>query len=577
MSKMEVQEAADRPMLVRGTGATGSPDIHLEDVTVSNGGKDLIADSQVVLAQGRKYGMVGRNGTGKTTFLRALAKRELKGLPDHVQVLHVSQEARGDDCPVLEAVLECDVERTELLTREKELLKLAEEEEQQAQQALSTIGSTAGTEGHAKVPTGKSAAEALVEVHKRLMEIDAEGAPARAAKVLAGLQFDTEMQARPTKSFSGGWRMRIALAQALFCEPDLLLLDEPTNHLDLHAVLWLEEYLINWPNTVVIVSHAREFLNAVCTDIIHLHQSTLTQYKGNFASFLKEREDRLVNAEKAAEAQDRRRAQMQDFIDKFRFNAKRAGLVQSRIKALEKMAVVDTEIPEAEINFKFPLTDAGEIGNVVNFSDVSFNYKNGPTLFKNVSFGIDSKSRIALVGANGAGKSTLINLMVGDLEPTRGLATRDLRIRWGFFTQHHVDTLELHLTPAGALQKAFPKADPLQIRSHLGSFGVSGDMALQPIYTLSGGQKSRVALAKITWTKPHALLLDEPSNHLDIDSVDALADSLNNFPGAVVMVSHDQYLIEACMEELWIVQDQDVKPFPGDFNEYKKVLRNTMK
>ena len=370
LAQAEKVEEADRPTLVRaGAGAGGARDVQLDRVSVSNGGANLIEDATITLAAGRRYGMVGRNGTGKTTFLRALAGRAVEGLPAALTILHVAQEARGDAMSALEAVLSCDVERTELLEREAELLAAAEAEEEAMANQLPTAAasSTAATVGSgdtgandgARPATSVSAVEALAAVHARMEAIDAPDAPARAARVLSGLQFTDEMMAQPTSTFSGGWRMRVALAQALFCQPDLLLLDEPTNHLDLHAVLWLEDYLLRWPGTVVVVSHAREFLNVVCTDIVHLHNTKLTQYKGNFSEFMATRAERNQNQAKAAEAQKRRIAEMSKFVETFRFNAKRASLVQSRVKAMNKMTVVDVEAADEEVEFRFPDADAG--------------------------------------------------------------------------------------------------------------------------------------------------------------------------------------------------------------------------
>lgn len=407
----------------------------------------------------------------------------------------------------------------------------------------------------------------------RLTEIDAFNAEAKAASILAGLSFTPEMQKYKTKQLSGGWRMRAALAQALFVEPDLLLLDEPTNHLDLHAVLWLEERLKKWPKTLLIVSHARHFLNEVCTDIVHLRSCKLKAYSGDFDTFEQTMRERLLNEQKQAEAQVKQRKHVQAFIDKFRYNAKRASLVQSRIKALERMAEIPTFEKDPEYVFKFPTPSSVLQSSILSFMDVDFAYKDGPNLFKNLNFGIHADSRFAIVGSNGIGKSTLLNLIAGTLEPSKGYIQRNPKAKFAIFSQHHVDGLDLALSPLQYLVKEYPDIKEQELRSHLGSFGISGPLALQTMFTLSGGQKNRVALAKVTWCKPSVLLLDEPSNHLDMDAVDALIEGLTMFKGAVLMVSHDQYLIESTVDELWVCENGEVHVFHGTFEDYKKALR----
>ncbi|GMQ05913.1 hypothetical protein CsSME_00050727 [Camellia sinensis var. sinensis] len=354
----------------------------------------------------------------------------------------------------------------------------------------------------------------------------------------------------------------------------MLLLDEPTNHLDLHAVLWLESYLVKWPKTFIVVSHAREFLNTVVTDILHLHGQKLIAYKGDYDTFERTREEQLKNQQKAFEANERVRDHMQSFIDKFRYNAKRASLVQSRIKALERMGRVDEVINDPDYKFEFPTPDDRPGLPIISFSDASFGYPGGPLLFRNLNFGIDLDSRVAMVGPNGIGKSTILKLIAGELQPSSGTVYRSAKVRIAVFSQHHVDGLDLSSNPLLYMMRCFPGVPEQKLRAHLGSFGITGNLALQPMYTLSGGQKSRVAFAKITFKKPHILLLDEPSNHLDLDAVEALIQGLVLFQGGVLMVSHDEHLISGSVDQLWAVSEGKVTPFAGTFQDYKKILQS---
>jgi len=601
--------AGDAPTVVRNAGGGGQRDLKLEGIALSNGGANLIEDAALLLAAGRTYGLVGRNGAGKTTLLRALASRSLAGIPPTMQILHVEQEIVADATPVLQAVLATDTERTALLAEEADLMGRLEGG------CGDGGGGGGGGDGSSAAISGRLAAVAA-----RLAGIDAAGAEARAASILAGLGFEARSLSRPTKEFSGGWRMRVALARALFISPDVLLLDEPTNHLDLHAVLWLEDFLLAYPKTVLIVSHARDFLNAVTDGIIHLAHKRLTAYKGNFDAFVEAAAERAQCEAAAAAGVERQKAHMQAFVDRFRFNANRAALVQSRLKAIARLGEggADGGPPlgeaddDSDLVFAFPPPPDPVAGPMVQLNDASFSYPArsadgeagkagdapapGPPLLTGLNFGVDSRTRVALVGANGSGKSTLLKLMTGGLEPSGGTVTRNPKARVATFSQHAVDGLDLALSPLDALCRKFAASNVKEqdMRAHLGRFGVSGPLALQRMYTMSGGQKVRVALAAATFTKPHVLFLDEPTNHLSAEAVEALVDGLVAYEGGLVLISHDGHLIDSVVAggrgggggedgsggappgRLWCVEGGRVTPFDGGFAAYRRKVKAAM-
>ncbi|SCV67351.1 BQ2448_5997 [Microbotryum intermedium] len=562
-----------------------SKDIHLENIDVSFGSLRILSNATLTLPHGKRAGLIGRNGIGKSTLLRAMALREV-AIPQHITILYVQQEVIGDDTLAIDSVLQADVHRTRLMTEEAQLnatLQSMEEAADKAEALAKENGAPSSQdEASSSAETKKKDRKRdevmarLGEVQNLLVEIDADSGPSRAAELLAGLGFSASDQKLPTRAFSGGWRMRLSLARALFCKPDLLLLDEPSNNLDLNALAWLEDYLQTWPSTLFVVSHDRAFLDAVATDIIHQHNERLDYYKGNFTQFYATKSERAKQQRREYDAQQQYKQHLQAFIDRWRYNANRAAQAQMKIKILEKLP--DLEPPEEDdvVTFKFPETDKIS-PPLLQLSEVSFGYTKDKPLLKNVNIDVGLDSRMGLIGANGAGKSTMLKLLIGELQPSSGQQTRNGRLRIAYFAQHHIDSLDLTVNSVQFLAKMFPGKSEQEYRQHLGAFGITGMTSLQLIGTLSGGQKSRVSFATLSLQRPHILLLDEPTNHLDIEGLDALMNALKAWNGGVIVISHDSTFLHTVCDQLWVCADQKVEKFYGDVTEYKNIIVNNAK
>jgi ATP-binding cassette subfamily F protein 3 len=474
--------------------------------------------------------------------LFALLRGELHGdagdvsIPSNWVIAHVAQEMPETEMSALDYVLEGDEE----LMRLKAELKIAEEQNDGV---------------------------AIAHCHSELARIDAYSAPARAGQLLNGLGFAQSLQGNPVNSFSGGWRMRLNLARALMCRSDLLLLDEPTNHLDLDTVLWLEQYLKSHPATQLIISHDRDFLDTLCTHIIEVAQQTLTSYKGNYTQFERIRGERLAQQQALYAQQQRHIAHLQSYIDRFRAKATKARQAQSRIKALDRLELVATAHLDSPFTFEF--AELHDLPNPLMQTDgIQLGYGD-KTLLDKVAFSIQSHDRIGLLGMNGAGKSTLIKALAQELTPLSGNITTAQNLRIGYFSQQHLDTLREDESPLWHMQRLAPNENVQVLRNFLGGFHFQGDRVIERITNFSGGEKARLALALLIWQKPHLLLLDEPTNHLDLDMRHALTVALQQFNGALIVVSHDRSLLANCVDDFWLVANGTVKPFDGDLEDYR--------
>ncbi|TNJ28315.1 ABC transporter, ATP-binding protein [Giardia muris] len=566
--------------------------IVLDNITIAYGGNVLLQDCDFRFHFGRRYSLIGRNGTGKSTLLRAIASGEVACIPDreHYRLLYVSQEITPTDDRVIDVVLSADSDYTRLARMEKVLLELGELlEEVDPSEGTLTIDQLSQalhqsvTELFPEILTDLSSpviGKLLQDVYIEMEERQISDAKARASKILSGLQFTPAMQIRRTKEFSGGWLMRVSLARALFMEPHILFLDEPDNHLDTHAMLWLEDWLRSFPTDrlLVVVSHDTDFLNHFSTDIVLLCNQKLKLYSGDYDTFVSVRTNELESLQKRAEKQEAEQARIQTFVDRFRYNAKRASLVQSRLKMLNKMEALI--VPEAErvAPFSFPSPPEPSQATLLEMRNVEFAYSQqrlSGFRLTDINLTICADSRIAICGANGSGKSTLLKLLCGTEKELSGVLVRSASCVTAIFWQHHTELLDLNKTPYQTLEEFSPGESEQEYRRHLGSFGLSESLIFHPNYTLSGGQKTRLNFALLTFrTVPTLLILDEPTNHLDIETRMALAEGLNLYQGAVVIVSHDAQLIQSVTDDIYVVAGGRLQHWTGDFQSYKQSLRD---
>lgn len=515
--------------------------LHLNDITYRIEGRLLFDKATAGIPSGHKVGLVGRNGTGKTTLLRLITGEIASDdgaikTGKNMRIGTVAQEAPGGETSLIDTVLAADKERAALLAE-------------------------------AETATDP---ERISDIQLRLTDIDAYAAPARAATILAGLGFDEEAQQRPCSSYSGGWRMRVALGAALFDAPDILLLDEPTNYLDLEGALWLEQFLAKYPHTIVIVSHDRELLNTSVNAILHLDQHKLTLYAGGYDDFEATRREKQRLDLKMQRKQDDARRHMQGFVDRFRAQANKARQAQSRLKALEKMKPIAAQIENAVTPFSFPTPEKMLASPLVRFEDTTVGYEPGKPVLRNLDLRLDHDDRIGLLGTNGNGKSTFAKLVSGRLDPMDGKRFASKKMVVGYFAQHQMDELNEERSPYDHIADLMPDATEAQKRAKLGALGFGAEKADTKCGKLSGGEKARMLFALATYHKPHLLILDEPTNHLDVDSREALIHAINEYSGAVILISHDRHLLEATADRLWVVRDGGVAPYDGDLESYRQ-------
>ncbi|MEZ5755353.1 MAG: ABC-F family ATP-binding cassette domain-containing protein [Paracoccaceae bacterium] len=515
--------------------------LRIDAITYSVEGRPLFEAASATIPTGHKVGLVGRNGAGKTTLFRLIrGELSLEGgsisLPSRARIGGVAQEVPSSETSLLDTVLQADTERSALLAE-----------------------SETATDPHR-----------IAEIQARLTDIDAWSAEGRASSILKGLGFDSDQQRMPCSAFSGGWRMRVALAGVLFSQPDLLLLDEPTNYLDLEGALWLEAYLQKYPHTVLIISHDRGLLNRAVQGILHLDQRKLTYWTGPYDQFARQMAERRAVLQAEAKKQEARRAHLQSFVDRFKAKASKAVQAQSRVKMLEKMTPITAPEDAKRVVFTFPAPE--ELSPpIINMEGAAVGY-GGPPILKKLSLRIDQDDRIALLGRNGEGKSTLSKLLAGKLPAMEGRFTRSSKLRIGYFAQHQVDELHIDETPLQHIQRLRPDEGQPRLRARLAGFGLMADQAETVVGRLSGGQKARLSLLLATIDAPHLLILDEPTNHLDMESREALVEALTEYPGAVILVSHDMHLLSLVADRLWLVKGGAVTPYTKALEAYRRML-----
>jgi ATP-binding cassette, subfamily F, member 3 len=517
--------------------------ITITDLSARIAGRLLLDHASISLPTGIKAGLVGRNGAGKSTLFRVItgdlgSESGSVSLPKAARIGQVAQEAPGTEDPLINIVLAADKERTALMAE-------------------------------AETATDPNR---IADIQMRLVDIDAHSAEARAGSILAGLGFDSEAQLRPASAFSGGWRMRVALAAVLFSEPDLLLLDEPTNYLDLEGTLWLEDYVRRYPHTVIIISHDRDLLNNAVNAIVHLDQKKLTFYRGGYDQFERQKAENDELQMKSKAKNDAARKHLQSFIDRFKAKATKAKQAQSRVKALERMGTVAAVIEDHVQPITFPEPEKQPASPIIAINGGAVGYEPGKPILKNLNLRIDADDRIALLGSNGNGKSTFAKFISGRLPPETGDLRLAPSLKIGFFAQHQLDDLVPEDTPVEHVRRLMPAAPEAKVRARVAQMGLATEKMNTAAKDLSGGEKARLLMGLAAFHAPNLLILDEPTNHLDIDSRRALIEALNDYDGAVILISHDRHLIEATVDRLWLVNNGTVTTFEGDMEEYRDLI-----
>jgi ATP-binding cassette, subfamily F, member 3 len=517
--------------------------LQVQGLTYRIGGRVLLENASVTIPTGHRAGLVGRNGIGKSTLFKIVlgelaAESGTTTMARNARVGTVAQEAPGGSESLLDVVLAGDVERVELLA--------------EAETAVDPMR--------------------ISEIQMRLSDIGAHSAPARASAILAGLGFTDEQMLGPCSAVSGGWRMRVALAAALFGQPDVLLLDEPTNYLDFEGTIWLKTYLKAYPHTIVLISHDRDLLNEVVTCIVHVDQMVLTMYQGNYDNFDRQRREKQALSVKLKKKQQDQRDHMQAYVDRFRFKASKARQAQSRLKALAKLEPIADLVDDRVVPFRFPSPERVLAPPLISMDKVAVGYEPGKHILKNITLRIDPDDRIAILGSNGNGKSTFAKLLIGKLKAQGGSIATAPKMNVGFFAQHQMDELADETTPFDYVTKLMPEKSVAERRAKLGAAGFGASHADSKCSTLSGGEKARLLFLIATFNGPHVLILDEPTNHLDMDSREALIRAINDYEGAVILIAHDRHIIETCADRLLLVENGGIKSFDGDLDEYAEMV-----